>query len=136
MNGQGYYRSRIEFNLFFMFQHLGSPLAFSSFIIHVSFLILNKNIEFAMISKLHLQSMWARAPLLPFLLLVPLLLVVLAPSGTSAQQVVSILHFFCDCICGYIFTNEYSLLLRRQTREKRAWGVNAILTNTIYFRGC
>ena len=49
MNGQGYSRSRIEFNLFFLFQHLGSPLAFSSFIIHVSFLILKKNIEFMII---------------------------------------------------------------------------------------
>ena len=47
--GQGYYRSRIVYNLFFMFQHLGSPLAFSSFIIHVPFLILRKNIEFMII---------------------------------------------------------------------------------------
>ena len=39
--------------------------------------------------------------------------------------------YVCDCICAYIFTNDYSLILIEKT-EKRAWGVNAILTNTIY----
>ena len=123
MNGQGYSRSRIEFNLFFMFQHLGSPLAFSSFIIHVSFLILKKNIEF-MIIFLFAEHVGSGPPA-PFSAVGPL-----APCCPCAQWHVCSTgghHFvfvlFCDCICAYIFTKMNTFSFWEDKLEGRGHGV-------------
>ena len=109
--------------------------------------------------------MWARAPLLSFLLLAPLLLF-LMPNTISAQQVIlfmSLFEFVFLLVFVFVFCWPHTsvqqvinlflfrflsvfvfvlassltmkfLILRRQRREKRARGVNAILTNTIYHR--